>query len=142
MLSAGNLLAMPPAMIPLIFARVFVKESEEKERYIAKQTAKLKAPDYPAYVRALVQAIELSMASYLLDELPKIGCPILLLAGRKDAVVPLEQAEAAARRAPRAELQIMENSGHVPQLEDAEELVKRVTEFAYKKAQEPIKQSS
>jgi pimeloyl-ACP methyl ester carboxylesterase len=133
MLSRENLLAMPPAMIPLIFSKVFVKESAEKERYMAKQAAKLKAADYPEYVRAVVGSIELSMATNLLEELPKIKCPVLLLSGKEDSVVPPEQAEEAARRLPRATLQIMEGCGHMPQLEDPGEFARRVAEHIFKK---------
>jgi pimeloyl-ACP methyl ester carboxylesterase len=132
-LSRENLLGMPAAMIPLIFSKVFAKESAEKERYMAKQTAKLKAADYPEYVRAVVQSIELSMATNLLGELPKIACPVLLLSGKEDSVVPPEQAEEAARRLPQATLQIMEGCGHMPQMEEPEEFARRVAEHIFKK---------
>jgi pimeloyl-ACP methyl ester carboxylesterase len=132
-LSRENLLGMPAAMIPLIFSKVFVKESAEKERYLAKQAAKLKTVDYPEYVRAVVGSIELSMATNLLAELPKIKCPVLLLSGKEDSVVPPEQAEEAARRLPQATLQTMEGCGHMPQLEEPEEFARRVAEHIFKK---------
>jgi len=132
-LSRENLLKMPAAMIPLIFSKVFVKESGEKERYLAKQTAKLKAGDYAEYVRALVRSIDLSMATNLLEELPKIKCPVLLISGKEDSVVPPEQAEEAARRLPQAILIMMEKCGHMPQMEEPEEFARRVIEQASKK---------
>jgi len=132
-LSRENLLAMPAPMIPLIFSKVFVKESAEKERYLAKQTAKLKTADYPEYVRAVVQSIELSMATNLLEDLPKIKCPVLLLSGKEDSVVPPEQAEEAARRLPHATLEMMEGCGHMPQMEEPEEFARRVAGHIFKK---------
>jgi len=131
-LSEANLRSMPATMVPFLFAKVFVRESAEKNSYLAKQTARLQAADYPEYVRALVRSIELSMATNLLEELCKLQCPVLILAGGKDAVVPCEQAREAAGRLPNAELQIMENSGHMPQLEDSEDFVRRVVERAFK----------
>ena len=133
MLSQDDLLAMPPAMASLLFARVFVKEIPEKQRYIAKQMAKLKEPDYPEYVRALVRSMDLSMATNLLEELSRIKCPVLILSGTEDTLVPTEQAREAARRLPRATLQIMEGSGHVPQLEEPQEFVRLVTDHIFKK---------
>jgi abhydrolase domain-containing protein 6 len=132
-LSRENLLAMPPAMIPLIFSKVFVKESAEKERYMAKQTAKLKTADYPEYVRAVVGSIDLSMATNLLEELPKITCPVMLISGKEDSVVPPEQAQEASQRLPQATLEIMEACGHMPQLEEPEEFARRVSEQIFKK---------
>jgi pimeloyl-ACP methyl ester carboxylesterase len=132
-LSRENLLGMQAGMIPLIFSKVFVKESAEKERYLAKQTAKLKMADYPEYVRAVVQSIELSMATNLLAELSKIACPVVLLAGKEDSVVPPEQAEEAARRLPQATLQIMEGCGHMPQMEEPEEFARLVGDHIFKK---------
>jgi len=132
-LSRENLLKMPPVMIPLIFSKVFVKESVEKERYLAKQTAKLKAGDYAEYVRALVRSIDLSMATNLLEELGKIKCPVLLISGKEDSVVPREQAEEAARRLPAARLEVMEKCGHMPQLEEAGEFATLVMKQVSKK---------
>jgi pimeloyl-ACP methyl ester carboxylesterase len=132
-LSQDNLLKMPPAMIPLIFSKVFVKESAEKERYLAKQAAKLKAADYSEYVRALVRSIDLSMTTNLLEELPNIKCPALILCGKEDTVVPPEQAREAARRLPQATLQIMKDCGHMPQLEAPEEFTRRIVEQIFGK---------
>lgn len=132
-LSRENLLNMPPAMIPLIFLKVFVKESVERDRYLAKQTAKLQAADYPEYVRALVRSIDLSMATNLLEELPKIKCPVLLISGKEDSVVPPEQSAEAARRLPQARLELMEKCGHMPQLEEPGEFARLVIEQAFKK---------
>jgi pimeloyl-ACP methyl ester carboxylesterase len=130
MLSQENLRAMPAAMIPLLFSKVFAKDSPEKEKYLAKQAAKLSRQDYADYVRAITRSIDLSMATNLLEDLSRIACPCLVVSGEKDEVVPLAQSREAARRLPRATLHVVKGAGHVPQLEAPEEFVAQVEAFA------------
>ena len=54
--------------------------------------------------------------------LAKIACPTLVVAGREDAIMPLELLEEIARGAPRATLAVIERCGHIPSLERPEEL--------------------
>jgi pimeloyl-ACP methyl ester carboxylesterase len=111
------LASLTPQINALLFAGVFTKQSETSVRYLAKQDAKLQRPDYPAYAHALASSIRLSLASYLIDRLPEIHCPTLLVWGENDQVLPVEQARLALGRLPRAELKTIPNCGHVPQLE-------------------------
>jgi pimeloyl-ACP methyl ester carboxylesterase len=111
------LAGLTPQINALLFGGVFAKQSETSVRYLAKQDAKLARPDYPAYAHALASSIRLSLASYLIDRLPEIHCPTLLVWGESDQVLPVEQARLALARLPSAELKTIPNCGHVPQLE-------------------------
>jgi 2-hydroxy-6-oxonona-2,4-dienedioate hydrolase len=51
------------------------------------------------------------------DLLSALTCPLLILHGRQDSVLPHRQSEAAAGLAARAELMILEDCGHTPQIE-------------------------
>lgn len=108
---------MTPQINALLFGGVFTKQSEMSVRYLAKQDAKLQRSDYPAYAHALASSIRLSLASYLIDRLPEIHCPTLLVWGESDQVLPVEQAQLALTRLPNAELKTIPNCGHAPQLE-------------------------
>ena len=50
-LSEAVIAALTPEANELMFAPIFAKASENRLRYLQKQNAKLKWPDYPAYVR-------------------------------------------------------------------------------------------
>ena len=50
-------------------------------------------------------------------DLPRIGCPTLVLCGREDALTPLERHEEIARLIPTARLAIIEQCGHLSTLE-------------------------
>ena len=51
-----------------------------------------------------------------------IRCPTLVVAGRDDAIMPLELLEELARGIPKAKLAVIERCGHTPSLERPEEL--------------------
>ncbi len=54
--------------------------------------------------------------------LAKIACPTLVVAGREDALMPLELLEEIARGVPGGTLAVIERCGHIPSLEQPEEL--------------------
>lgn len=56
----------------------------------------------------------------LLDQLPSLKQPTLVLVGRDDIPRPPKEAEEMARLLPNAELQVVENAGHISNLEQSE----------------------
>ena len=111
------LAALTPEIHALIFAPIFAKPSEISRRYVQRQNAKLRRADYPAYAHALACNIRLALSTYLLDRLPEIHCPTLLLWGEADQALPLEQASRALARLPHGQLKVVPGCGHMPQLE-------------------------
>ncbi len=48
------------------------------------------------------------------DAMERIACPVLLLWGDSDPLIPVEYAAAIRERIPHAELEVLERAGHVP----------------------------
>jgi len=62
--------------------------------------------------------------------LHRVQIPTLLLCGEKDGVTNPDYAEALANALPRAQLRMITDAGHYPQVEQTEEVVKAIAEFA------------
>jgi 3-oxoadipate enol-lactonase len=87
-------------------------------------------PEITARVREIMEGTNPAGASAMLlgmglrspseDIAPDLGVPVLVLAGRHDAVIPMEEARAVAESFPRARLVVCERSGHLPMLEEPE----------------------
>jgi pimeloyl-ACP methyl ester carboxylesterase len=61
--------------------------------------------------------------------LERITVPALILWGRQDAVVPLSAGEAYARALRTGRLEVLDECGHHPQLEQPEQFVRLIDEF-------------
>jgi pimeloyl-ACP methyl ester carboxylesterase len=99
----------------------------------------LAAPETPAErpeivetVRAMADSIDPRGGAALLrgmamrapadDIAGDLDVPVLVVAGERDAVVPLEEARAVARTFPRGRLVVCARSGHLPMLEEPEKV--------------------
>jgi pimeloyl-ACP methyl ester carboxylesterase len=63
------------------------------------------------------------------DRLSGLAMPTLLVWGRHDHLFPASHAEEAARRIPRARVEIFEASGHTPQMEEPERFNRLALDF-------------
>jgi pimeloyl-ACP methyl ester carboxylesterase len=61
-------------------------------------------------------------------------CPVLVIHGRQDRVIPLGHAEAAVRGLPRAESRWIDRCGHFPQIEHASAVNEWLSEFLFTSA--------
>lgn len=111
------LAGLTPQINALLFGGVFTKQSDTSVRYLAKQNAKLEREDYQDYAYALASSIQLSLATYLVERLPELRCPTLLVWGENDQVLPVEQAKLALTKLPSAALKTIPGCGHAPQME-------------------------
>ncbi len=66
---------------------------------------------------------------YCLSRLPEIKIPTLIIHGKKDRFFPHTQAEAAHKLIRNSQLCLLEECGHVPQMEKPEEFNRLVLEF-------------
>jgi pimeloyl-ACP methyl ester carboxylesterase len=66
--------------------------------------------------------------------LAQLDVPMVILHGRQDAVLPLKHSEEAAKMARRAQLIVLEDCGHTPQIEKPAEFNAALTAFAAKLA--------
>jgi pimeloyl-ACP methyl ester carboxylesterase len=65
----------------------------------------------------------------VLQLLPQIACPTLMVYGDQDRIVPVRYARAAAPLLPRGELEVYEGIGHAPQIERPNETHRSVMAF-------------
>jgi 4,5:9,10-diseco-3-hydroxy-5,9,17-trioxoandrosta-1(10),2-diene-4-oate hydrolase len=65
----------------------------------------------------------------IVDNLPNITAPTLVIWGQQDRIIPVAHAQVARDRIPNARLHIIDRCGHVPQLEHPDEFNALVLEF-------------
>jgi pimeloyl-ACP methyl ester carboxylesterase len=68
-------------------------------------------------------------ADELVAEYKNISVPTLILWGRHDKVVPLKVGELLSQALPNSVLEVFEECGHVPQEEQPEKTIARISEF-------------
>ena len=65
----------------------------------------------------------------VLDDLPKISCPTLILAGEHDPICPPKFSKVMDDAIPGSKLMVFEDSGHWPLIEERDEFVRSVVDF-------------
>jgi 3-oxoadipate enol-lactonase len=65
----------------------------------------------------------------VLDRLPGIAVPTLVLSGAEDTLIPGESSKAVAAAVPGAEFQVIENSGHLSNLDQPEAFTEHLLRF-------------
>lgn len=129
-LSEANLLSFTPAIHAVVFGRIFYRQGTEiQRRYIEKQNAKLTRADYPDYARVQHRCIQLSLELCLLDRLPSLEMPVKLIHGEYDPVVLPAWVREAAPLFPDADLVMIPECAHLPQLEHPLRVIDEVESF-------------
>ena len=67
--------------------------------------------------------------TYFTDKLPLITAPTLIIWGKKDKTFPVAHAETAHRLIKNSQLSILEECGHIPQLEMPDRFNQLVLDF-------------
>lgn len=80
------------------------------------------------------QARGMALRPDVTGQLPQIGCPALVVVGDQDAITPLSDARMLFERIPHADLAIIEDAGHLSNLERPELFTERVATFLREKA--------
>jgi pimeloyl-ACP methyl ester carboxylesterase len=128
--SEANLKLLTSQIQETIFGALFLNGSSPvRTRYIEKQNAKLSRNDFADYTYSIHHCIKLALDSDLRDRLCEIKRPTLLLQGGKDLVVQVEWVREARTKFPNAELKILPDCGHIPQLECGEQVIKEMERF-------------
>ncbi|HXY30513.1 MAG TPA: alpha/beta fold hydrolase [Gemmatimonadaceae bacterium] len=87
---------------------------------------------------AIVQGFSVVLKRWsVMDRLPEINVPTLVLAGREDFLFPPEQQAMLAARIPRARLEIIEHAGHSPHVEQASRVIPIIARFVAAAATAP-----
>ena len=113
--------------LPLLFARPELAPPE----WVREQQRLATLPDHLRTTLAALreQVSPLGQRRVLLDALPRLEVPTLLVWGAQDAVVPLGQAQAAASRLSRGRLEVVPWCGHLPHVERPERFVAALDRF-------------
>ena len=101
--------------------------------YSQSNDRKLDSPDSDQTILS-VDAINLAFSGFLndydiLNELPKITSPTLVIAGRHDWICAPEFSEEIAQAIPNAQLKIFENSGHLIRVDEPRSLLDEIARF-------------
>ncbi|SFJ89473.1 alpha/beta fold hydrolase [Jannaschia pohangensis] len=81
------------------------------------------------FINGLAAAVREGPQYDLLDQIAAIQVPTLVLWGEEDVVVPMAVANAYAERIPSAELVLLPEAGHSPQLEAPDRVAKAIRDF-------------
>ena len=93
----------------------------------------------PEPVKAMMAGNRAALAVYggpvmadpgLLDRLPDITVPVLVVWGEADRMIPVEHGRAYAKAIPGARFLLIAEAGHLPQLETPDRLLAAVRDFA------------
>lgn len=106
---AGTIEPVVEAYVPRLLARETRREVVERVRAIARQTN-------PSGAAATLRGMALRSPSD--DIAADLDLPVLVVAGGRDAVVPIEESRDVARRFPRAQIVECGESAHLPMLEE------------------------
>lgn len=99
-------------------------------------TVQEKLTQTPGFLEATLSSLR-SLSSIfgqhtvLLDDLPQLSMPTLVLWGENDLIVPKYQAENAVKRIPKGQIRIIPNAGHMPQIEQPKLFLESVNQFLH-----------
>jgi pimeloyl-ACP methyl ester carboxylesterase len=115
--------AVRPRLRRLAFAGFIFDHETLRGPFAAEVVPAMSAP---GFLGAVVAAGKVAAAV----DPSTVRCPVLLLWGRHDRILPLEHARELARVLPDARLVVIERAGHCPMFEAPEEFNGAVLEFA------------
>lgn len=114
----------------MLFEPLFVMKTADTKAYLRKQAAKPGRSDWPLMANAARRAIKLHTELCFLKDLGHFTCPVLILWGRSDRVVPVAQGRDAVGQFVQARLIEIPNCGHLPQIEQPARVVKAIRRMA------------
>lgn len=115
---------MAKSTIPLVFTRDFIKNNPQYIDDKIKKILKCRIP-FRSYARQVRAMLNFNVCR----RLKKMDIPTLILQGKKDILVPLQNGEILADLIPGAKLIIFENSGHAIYPHEPELFITSLLEF-------------
>ncbi len=113
--------------VPLLFAH----PTQVPPGWLAEQYRLAMLPGFLATTLAALRGLvgPAGQRHVLIDDLPRLAVPTLLLWGDRDRVVPVAHARTAVQRVPHADLAVLPATGHLPHVEQPEQFVAAVLAF-------------
>ena len=109
--------------------RYFVTWKPEYEKYVRMHWGWTQSPDWPRFSKVRASLRQMLSAETVVYDWQHIKSKALVIGGAKDTPAYPEQAKHVAASIPGAELELIENIGHCPQLEASEIFHPRVVRF-------------
>jgi len=113
----------PREMIARLLAPETLSEREEIAQRAVEISSRIESRGAAAMLRGMAMRVPSD------DIAPDLDVPVLVLAGARDAIIPMEEARAVARAFPKGRLVICERSGHLPMLEEPARVTEALSEF-------------
>jgi 3-oxoadipate enol-lactonase len=113
------------AILPWWVSYRFFQESER----VSWLRAMLRQNPHPQRLEGFLRQLEALARHDTADRLRQITCPVLVMAGEDDCVVPLRFSREIQELIPQAPLTVLRGVGHAPPLEDAGQFNTRLAEF-------------
>jgi pimeloyl-ACP methyl ester carboxylesterase len=99
------------AMLPKLLAPAHLESMPELAAHVVQI---MHSASVPGAIGALLGMRDRPDSTPLL---PQVACPVLILHGAEDQIIPLSEAEAMQRLIPGARLEVLAGAGHLPNLE-------------------------
>ncbi len=64
--------------------------------------------------------------------LPQINVPTVVIAGRDDQLIPVQESIEMAKKLPDAKLEVIDNAGHLPMMEDPEKVAQCLDDLIFR----------
>jgi 4,5:9,10-diseco-3-hydroxy-5,9,17-trioxoandrosta-1(10),2-diene-4-oate hydrolase len=132
---AAIALSKPPLNAKLrVWARtalLFANPQKAPQEWLAVQEQMTQTPGFlEATLSSLRAQVSLfSQHVVVLDDLPRLQMPTLVVWGAQDLVFPKQQAEAAVSRLQKGQLALIPNAGHLPHMEQPDRFAEAVIQF-------------
>ncbi len=114
-------------------ALLFARPTRVPAEWLALEYRMARLPGFMEATRAALKSgLNMRGQRYreiLLDELPRLPMPVLVVWGERDRVVPASHARSAVGRLARGQMAIVPDCGHLPQLEQADHFSAVLTRF-------------
>ena len=102
-------------------------DPELRERLIARATERAAFAEVPQAYTDAARSLFFYFQGAMTGELARVQCPVLIVHGELDRLVPVSAARAVAARHPEFALAVIEDCGHAPQLELPDRFLELVT---------------
>ena len=98
-------------MIPKLFAPITLQEQPHLIESVRKVIAYTDPRGIAAAARGMAQRADFTA------ELPRIGCPTMVIVGESDAITPVTDMQVLAQALPNAQFTVIQHAGHMAPLE-------------------------
>lgn len=106
------------------FGETFMSNEKNVTDYIERSLNR----QYPAYLEGFKHQV-LAINSFENNNLEKIQAPTLIISGEEDRIAPIPYSEHMKKHIPNAQQVILKNVGHMPHIEDCDQVIQNINEF-------------